>query len=79
MSGDLCTAPYILSLSPLSLVIDVTLWANGFWLGTRTAAGGTATLTKSFFYRSPWRHGRQVFKLLVITLLRDDVGIALSP
>ena len=82
MPGDLCTATRIISLSPLSLatdVIDATIAASGLWLGTRTAAGGTATLTKSFFYRSPWRHGRQVFKLLVITLLRDDVGIALSP
>ena len=36
------------ALSPLSLAIDVsevTLGASGIWLGTRTGAGGTATLT----------------------------------
>ena len=47
MPGDLCTAPGITSLSPLSLasdVSDVTLGASGPWLGTRTEAGGTATL-----------------------------------
>ena len=47
MPGDLYTAPGVISLSPLSLatdVIDVTLEAKGLWLGTRTGAGGTATL-----------------------------------
>ena len=47
MPGDLCTAPGIISLSPLSLATDVnnvTLGASGLWLGTRTGAGGTATL-----------------------------------
>ena len=39
---------------------DETLGASGLWLGTRTGAGGTATLTKSFFGRSPWLHGQQV-------------------
>ena len=61
MSGDLCTAPRIISLSPLSLandVTDATLGASGLWLGTRTGAGGTATLTESFFGRSPWVHGQ---------------------
>ena len=46
MSGDLGTAPRIISLSPLSLatdVIDATLGASGLWLGTRT----------------PWFHGQQ--------------------
>ena len=28
---------------------DVTLAASGLWLGTRTGAGGTATLTACFF------------------------------
>ena len=45
--GDLCTAPGIISLSPLSLAIEVTdgtLGASGLWLGTRTGAGATATL-----------------------------------
>ena len=52
MPGDLCTAPRIISLSPLSLATDVTdatLGASGLWLGTRTGAGGTAKLTESFF------------------------------
>ena len=51
MIGDLCTAPRIISLSPLSLTADVTdatLGTSGLWLGTRTGAGGTATLTKSY-------------------------------
>ena len=46
MPGNLCTAPRIISLSPLSLateVTDATLGASGLWLGTRTGAGGTAT------------------------------------
>ena len=29
---------------------DATLGASGLWLGTRTGADGTATLTKSFFF-----------------------------
>ena len=41
MPGDLCTAPRIISLAPLSLA---TVGASGHWLGTRTGAGGTATL-----------------------------------
>jgi hypothetical protein len=47
MPGDLCTAQGIISLSPLSLVTDVTgatLGASDLWLGTRTGADGTATL-----------------------------------
>ena len=39
-------------------VIDVTLGASGLWLGIRTGAAGTDTLTKSFFDRSPWLHGQ---------------------
>ena len=44
MPGDVWTAPRIISLSPLSLATDVTLGASDLWLGTRTGAGGTATL-----------------------------------
>ena len=57
------TAPRIISLSPLSLatnVTDVTIGASGLWLGTRTGAGGTTTLTESFFWpqpMAPWRTG----------------------
>ena len=41
---------------PLSLATDVTdaiLGASGFWLGTRSGVGGTATQTESFFGSSP--------------------------
>ena len=51
MPGDLCTAYGIISSSPLSLatdVTDVTFGASGILLGTRTGAGGTATLAKYF-------------------------------
>ena len=52
MPGGRYTVPGIISLSPLSLATDVTdatLGASGLWLGTRTGAGGTATLTEFFF------------------------------
>ena len=63
MPGDLCTAPRIISLSPLSLAIDVTdatHGASGLRLGTRTGAGDAATLTESFFWlqpMAPWTAG----------------------
>ena len=62
MPGDLCTAPRIISLSPLSLATDVTDATLGadLWLGTRTGAGDTATPTESFIGRSPWLHEQQV-------------------
>ena len=69
MPGNLCTAPSIISLLPLSLVIDVTdatLGASGLWIGTRTGAGGIATLTESFFGRSSWLHGQQAYLHLPI-------------
>ena len=47
MPGDLCTAPGVISLSPLSLATDVTdatLGESGLWLVTRTGAGDTATV-----------------------------------
>ena len=57
MPGDLCTANRgVISLSPLSLASDVTemtLGASGLWLGTRTGAGGTATLAWCFFWPQP--------------------------
>ena len=49
---------------PLSLATDVTLGASGHWLGTRTGAGGTATLTESFFWpqpMAPWTTGLHTF------------------
>ena len=69
MPGDLCTVPGIISLSPLSLATDVTdaaLGTSGLWLGTRTGAGGTATLTKRFFFfgRTPWLNGQQDLNLI---------------
>ena len=57
-------SPRILSLPPISLATDVTdatLGASALWLGTRIGAGGTATLTKSFFFwpqpMAPWTTG----------------------
>ena len=44
-------------------VTDATLGASGFWLGTRTGADGTASLTESFFGRSPWLRGQQMLFL----------------
>ena len=67
MPGDLCTAPRIISLSTLSLATDLTdetLGASGLWQGTRTGAGGTATLNESFFWpqpMSPWTTGGLVY------------------
>ena len=60
--GDLCTAPGSFHYHPyLSTdMTDPTLRTSGFWLGTRTGAGGNARLTKIFFGRSPWLHGQQV-------------------
>ena len=54
MPGDLCTALRIILLSPLSLATDMTdatLEASGLWLGARTGADCTATLTKSAWLR----------------------------
>ena len=65
MPGDLYTALRIISLSPLSLATDVTdatIEASGLWLETRTGAGGTTTLARSFFSRSPWLNGQRVLK-----------------
>ena len=63
MPGELCTAPRIISLSPLSLATDITEATHGtssIWLRTRTGAGGNAILAYSFFGRSPRLHGQQV-------------------
>ena len=45
---------FIITLIIRTDVTDATLGASGLWLGTRTGAGGTATLTESFIGRSPW-------------------------
>ena len=78
MPGDLCTAPRIISLSPLPLATDVTdatIGASGLWLGTRTGAGGTATLTESFFWpqpMAPWTTGpSQSIKIAEIKMEGD--------
>jgi hypothetical protein len=42
MPGDMCTTLGIISFLPLTLAIDLILGASGFWLGSRTGAGGTA-------------------------------------
>ena len=50
---------------------DVTLGASGLWLGTQTGAGGTATLTESFFWlqpMAPWTTGKQLSVNSVIKL-----------
>ena len=61
MSGDLSTAPGIISLSPLPTT-DRRDWLNtqGKWslASTQTEAGGNVTLIESFFGRSPWLHGQ---------------------
>ena len=44
---------------------DATLGASGLWLETLTGAGGTATLTESFFGLSPWLNGHRSFRLQV--------------
>ena len=46
MPGDLFTAPFhlIIILSLAKDVTDVALGTSGLWLGTRTGAGGNATL-----------------------------------
>ena len=36
---------------------DVTLRANGRWLGTQTGAGGATTLTSVSFGRRQWLRG----------------------
>ena len=51
----------------------MTLRASGLWLGTRTGAGGTATLTESFFGCSPWLHGQQTVLLVtMVKKIEDD-------
>ena len=50
---------------------DATLGASGLWLGTRTGAGGIATLPKSFYGRSLWLHGQ----LGWTTRIRVRIGI----
>ena len=55
---------FIITLSLATDVTDATLGASGLWLGTRTGAGGTTTLTVSFFGRSPWLYGQQVFSYM---------------
>ena len=84
MPGDLCTAPRNISLSTLSLasdVAEVTLEASGLWLGTRTGAGGTATVTESFFWPLPmapwttahaWRSVHSPQDHFIITLIISD-------
>ena len=90
MPGDLCTAPRIISLSPLSLATDVTdatLGASDLWLGTRTGAGSTATLTESFFFwpqpMAPWTtgHYKEIFtkKYHHISLKEADVLASCRP
>ena len=59
MSGDLGTAHGIISLPLSTEVTDATLRTSGLWLGTRTGAGGTVTLTEFFWPQPmvPWATG----------------------
>ena len=62
MPEDLFTSFKIISLSHLSLAIDVTnatLGASDLRLGIRTGTGSTATLTKLFWPQpmTPWTTG----------------------
>ena len=47
----------------------MTLGASDLSLGTRTGAGGTATLAYSFFGRSPWLHGQRVYSIVIYNLI----------
>ena len=75
MPGDLCTASRIISLSSLSLATDVsdaTLGESGLWLGTRTGAGGTATLVWNFLVAvpmAPWTTGHLFFRRRILSHL----------
>ena len=69
MPGDLCTAPRIISLSPLSLATDVTdatHGASGLWLGTRTGPGGTAI----FVTRIGFKHNPSYFAFPIVSTTR---------
>ena len=50
------------NVSLVTDVTDATIEASGLWLETRTGAGGTTTLARSFFSRSPWLNGQRVLK-----------------
>ena len=50
---------------------DATLKASSLLLGTRIGAGGSATLTESFFGRSPWLHGQQVTMYLLSNAISE--------
>ena len=65
---------------PLSLATDVTdatLGARGLWLGTRTGAGGTTTLTESFFLAAAHGSmGNNRFSLILHVWLSERVILA---
>ena len=54
MPGYLCTAPGILSLSPLSLTDRRDTWGKWLLASNRIGARGTATLAQGFFRLSLW-------------------------
>ena len=71
MSGDLYTAPGIISLLPLSLATDVTnvtLGASDLWPGTRTGAGGAAFLAATHDSMDSRQHVIIII-IIIITLL----------
>ena len=49
-------------------VTDATHGASGLCQGTRTGAGGTATLTESFFGRNPRLHGQLGNSIMIMSL-----------
>ena len=51
--------------------------ASGIWLGTRTGAGGTSTLTEFFFFwpqpMAPWTAGEPPRPFLIPSFALPDV------
>ena len=55
---------------PYHQLTDVPLEASGLWIETRTGAGGTATLVRSFFDRNSWSMNSRVQFLLIINEMK---------
>ena len=43
----------------------MALGAGAHWQGTWTAAGGSATLAKTFYSFRPWLHGQQEYTIII--------------
>ena len=48
----------------ITIFTDATFGESGHWLGTRTGAGGNATLARNVFGCNPYLHGQgsNIFK-----------------